>query len=75
MTALDGEDSCGTSMWQSLFEKPIVTQSLLLALEPWTQYAIFVRAYMISSMEQGAQSEIHYITTKQSGELFKMFLL
>ncbi|XP_033634340.1 insulin-like peptide receptor isoform X1 [Asterias rubens] len=65
VTALDGEDACGTSMWQSVLEKAENRIAIVVGLEPWTQYAIFVRAYMISSAEQGAQSEITYITTKE----------
>ncbi|XP_038076656.1 insulin-like peptide receptor [Patiria miniata] len=65
VTVLDGEDACGTSQWQTVYENPDKTGTMLVGLEPWTQYAIFVRSYLISNTEEGAQSDIKYITTKE----------
>ena len=67
VTVLDGEDACGTSLWQTTYVNPDSMGTMLVGLDPWTQYAVFVRSYMISNTEEGAQSDITYISTKEKG--------
>jgi hypothetical protein len=33
-------------------------------LEPYTQYAFYVKAYTLATEQKGAQSDINYFTTK-----------
>ncbi|XP_022110931.1 insulin-like peptide receptor isoform X2 [Acanthaster planci] len=65
VTIFDGEDACGTSQWETIYENPGEPFTLLVGLEPWTQYAIFVRSYMIANTGEGAQSDIKYVSTKE----------
>lgn len=46
----------------------------LSGLEPFTQYAYFIKTYAISSERSGARSGIHYFTTNPGSKLY-FFLL
>ena len=40
---------------------------ILFPLKPFTQYAIYVQTYMVTSASQGGMSPIEYFTTKPDG--------
>ena len=64
----EGEDTCGSSSWESQFVTPDEGNNrnmmrVILPLKAYTTYAFLVRSYMISSTNYGAKSEIMYIQT------------
>ncbi|RWS20057.1 Insulin-like peptide receptor, partial [Leptotrombidium deliense] len=74
VTMYDGRDACGSSEWDSIdyaidtttedqepYESTIVTQ-----LQPFTQYALFIRTYTMIGQKKGAISDIIYFTTMPS---------
>jgi insulin receptor len=68
ITLWEGRDACGNDGWNvedvndfTLTAK--VTQPLT-KLEPYTQYAYYVKAYTVATEGTGAQSLISYFTTK-----------
>lgn len=42
-------------------------------LQPYKQYAVYVKAYMTSSATIGAQSDMLYFTTKAISEFFVLY--
>ncbi|KAG8145205.1 putative Tyrosine-protein [Naja naja] len=73
VTEYDGQDACGSNSWNMVdVDLPSNKEDnpgiLLQPLKPWTQYAIYVKAVMLTMMENyhphGAKSEIVYIRTK-----------
>ena len=68
VTLWDGRDACGNDGWMvDDVNDFVVTDAIsfpLTNLEPYTQYAFYVRAYTLSTENVGAQSEIQYLTTK-----------
>ncbi|XP_070619089.1 insulin-like growth factor 1 receptor isoform X3 [Erythrolamprus reginae] len=73
VTEYDGQDACGSNSWNMVdvdlpSNKDDNPGILLQPLKPWTQYAIYVKAVMLTMMENhhphGAKSEIVYIRTK-----------
>lgn len=76
VTEYDGQDACGSNSWNMVdVDLPPNKEDnpgiLLQVLKPWTQYAIYVKAVMLTMMENhhhGAKSEIVYIRTKAGGK-------
>uniref|UniRef100_A0A8C4N3W1 Tyrosine-protein kinase receptor n=1 Tax=Eptatretus burgeri TaxID=7764 RepID=A0A8C4N3W1_EPTBU len=83
----EGQDACDSNGWMSVdvdtpvLSKPstpgVVVQpdnypgTLITHLRPWTQYAIFVRAFVLTTSDEGrgnhgAKSRIIYVRTSQS---------
>ena len=88
MDEFEGQDACDSNGWMSVdvdtpvLSKPstpgVVVQpnncpgTLITRLRPWTQYAIFVRAFVLTTLDEGrgnhgAKSRIIYVRTNQSG--------
>ena len=44
-------------------------------LEPFKQYALFVRSYTVATADRGAMTPILYFTTKSDGRQFYTFSL
>ncbi|XP_070542081.1 insulin-like peptide receptor [Ptychodera flava] len=65
ITEFDGQDACGSIVWQRQDVRADETTTVLTDLEPWTQYAIIVKAYTIAESSQGAKSDIMYVKTLQ----------
>ena len=74
ITLFDGRDACGNDGWivddvpvsqDSVEENHLITQ-----LKPYTQYAYYIKTYMISTGGSGAQSPLQYFRTKPSSEFF-----
>ncbi|XP_077974571.1 insulin-like growth factor 1 receptor isoform X2 [Styela clava] len=72
-TRFEGLYACGKSSW--LIKDKLVnpqdfhfniTDAVLHNLKPFTQYALYVRTYMTSTAQKGAQSEIIYFMTEPS---------
>ena len=42
--------------------------SIMIPLKPFTQYAVYVQSYTISTADRGAMSPIVYFTTDPDGE-------
>lgn len=77
VTEYDGQDACGSNSWNMVdVDLPSNKEDnpgiLLQGLKPWTQYAIYVKAVMLTMMESyhahGAKSEIAYIRTQAAGK-------
>ncbi|XP_078480098.1 insulin-like growth factor 1 receptor isoform X1 [Lampetra fluviatilis] len=78
VSEFDQQDACGSNSWTARdleFRAGLNPQEMsnpsiiLLSLKPWTQYAIFVRAFTLTTTSgdinnQGAKSEVVYIRTK-----------
>uniref|UniRef100_A0A8C7J4Z1 Tyrosine-protein kinase receptor n=1 Tax=Oncorhynchus kisutch TaxID=8019 RepID=A0A8C7J4Z1_ONCKI len=71
VTEFDGQDACGSN-WVIIDLDPPLTillflpGTLILALKPWTQYAIMVKTQLSASDEHqvlGAKSKITYVRT------------
>lgn len=67
VTLYDGRDACGGDGWHvdditDLNGKGPVTH-IMTHLEPYTQYAFYVKTYTISTVRTGAQSDIMYFRT------------
>lgn len=67
VTMYDGRDACGQDGWRTDDVTDYATSSRvsfpLTRLEPFTQYAYYVKTYSITSEQQGAQSAIQYFRT------------
>lgn len=66
VTLYDGRDACGGDGWHvdDITEKQDKEYTHIIThLEPYTQYAYYVKTYTISSETTGAQSDIEYFTT------------
>uniref|UniRef100_A0A3B1J7U9 Tyrosine-protein kinase receptor n=1 Tax=Astyanax mexicanus TaxID=7994 RepID=A0A3B1J7U9_ASTMX len=76
VTEFDGQDACGSNSWVIADVDPPQRATdgkeqqepgyLILALKPWTQYAIMVKTQLSASDEHqvhGAKSEIIYVRT------------
>ncbi|XP_041463958.1 insulin-like peptide receptor [Lytechinus variegatus] len=66
VTELDGEDACGTSLWEVQYIPPTETSTFVANLKPWTQYAFMVRTYTIAGAQFSARSNIQYLLTPES---------
>ncbi|KAG5669147.1 hypothetical protein PVAND_017042 [Polypedilum vanderplanki] len=68
VTLWDGRDACGNDGWsvkdKNDFRDNKKISQPLTKLEPYTQYAYYVKAYTLATEKYGAQSEISYFTTK-----------
>lgn len=68
VTLWDGRDACGNDGWSvedvNDFSHSQKISQPLTKLEPFTQYAYYVKAYTLATERTGAQSEIKYFTTK-----------
>jgi len=68
VTLWDGRDACGNDGWSvedvNDFSHSEKISQPLTKLEPYTQYAYYVKAYTLATEKTGAQSEISYFTTK-----------
>lgn len=68
VTLWDGRDACGNDGWSvedvNTFSSTDQINQPLTKLEPYTQYAYYVKAYTLATEQKGAQSEIQYFTTK-----------
>lgn len=67
ITIWDGRDACGNDGWLvddvNDFDKSDSISFPLTKLEPFTQYAYYVKAYTVATEKTGAQSEISYFRT------------
>lgn len=81
VTEFDGRDFSGSNSWVIADVDPPQRSSdgrqqqepgfLIVALKPWTQYAIMVKAQLSTSDEhqvQGAKSQIIYVRTNATSE-------
>lgn len=66
VTELDGEDACGTSLWEVQYVRPDAVSTFVPNLKPWTQYAFMVRTYTIAGAQFSARSNIHYLLTPEA---------
>ncbi|XP_053320288.1 insulin receptor [Spea bombifrons] len=79
VTEFDGQDACGSNSWTVVDVDPPTRSTdgktpsspgwLLRGLNPWTQYAVFVKTLVSSSDERrtyGAKSDIIYIRTNET---------
>ncbi|XP_059487087.1 insulin-like receptor [Neocloeon triangulifer] len=71
ITFFDGRDACGNDGWMVDDEPPSPDSAqvnhLIGHLKPYTQYAYYIKTYMLSSRHskaQGAQSPLQYFRTK-----------
>lgn len=68
VTLWEGRDACGNDGWSvedvNSFRNNDQINQPLTKLEPYTQYAYYVKAYTLATEQKGAQSEIKYFTTK-----------
>lgn len=48
---------------------------LLAQLKPYTQYAFYVKTYIVATERSGAQSPIYYFRTLPDGKVFFSILL
>lgn len=68
VTIWEGRDACGNDGWMlediNDFERGDMIAFPLVNLEPFKQYAFYVKAYTLSTEQNGAQSEIQYIRTQ-----------
>lgn len=68
VTLWDGRDACGNDGWSvedvNDFSHSEKISQPLTKLEPFTQYAYYVKAYTLATEKTGAQSEINYFITK-----------
>lgn len=64
VTLFDGRDACGFDGWQnddiSVSKKPYF---VFTHLEPFTQYAFYVKTVQLASSPNGGESDIKYFTT------------
>lgn len=71
VTIWEGRDACGNDGWMLEDINDFVPNDQiafpLTNLEPFTQYAFYVKAYTLSTEQNGAQSDIQYIRT-QAGQ-------
>lgn len=71
VTIWEGRDACGNDGWMLEDINDFVPRDMiafpLTNLEPFTQYAFYVKAYTLSTEQNGAQSDIQYIRT-QAGQ-------
>lgn len=67
ITIWDGRDACGNDGWLvddvNDFDKTDSISFPLTKLEPYTQYAYYVKAYTVATEKTGAQSDISYFRT------------
>lgn len=67
VTMYDGRDACGQDGWRTDDVTDYAVSSKvafpLTRLEPFTQYAYYVKTYIIASEQQGGQSSIQYFQT------------
>uniref|UniRef100_A0A336M6T9 Tyrosine-protein kinase receptor n=1 Tax=Culicoides sonorensis TaxID=179676 RepID=A0A336M6T9_CULSO len=63
VTLYDGRDACGMDGWEIDDVGPNDNTHPLTKLKPFTQYAYYVKTLMISSENNGGQSEIRYFKT------------
>uniref|UniRef100_UPI00358E5829 insulin receptor-like n=1 Tax=Myxine glutinosa TaxID=7769 RepID=UPI00358E5829 len=77
VTELDGQDVCGFNSWTVIDIEThksykarasgALPSAMLRGLKPWTQYAVFVRAYMLNEhLGHGAKSNVLFIRTNAS---------
>uniref|UniRef100_A0A8C7ZHT9 Tyrosine-protein kinase receptor n=1 Tax=Oryzias sinensis TaxID=183150 RepID=A0A8C7ZHT9_9TELE len=74
ITEFDGQDGCGSNSWHMVDvdlsqDEKLDPKVTLQHLNPWTQYAIFVRAITLQVEDKhitGAKSDIIYIRTRPS---------
>lgn len=68
VTLYDGRDACGGDGWK-VEDVPNIDKSLeqfpvfMSRLEPYTQYAYYIKTYTIASEPYGGQTEINYLMT------------
>lgn len=67
ITLWDGRDACGNDGWLvddvNDFTNVDTISFPLTKLEPYTQYAYYIKAYTLATERTGAQSEIQYFRT------------
>lgn len=65
VTLYDGRDACKGDVWKMADADPGVDMQIIAHLKPFTQYAVYVKAYTLPTMStaQGAQSNITYFKT------------
>ncbi|RWS28280.1 Insulin-like peptide receptor [Leptotrombidium deliense] len=75
VTIYDGRDACGSSEWDSIDyaidttttdDQQPYESSIVTPLQPFTQYALFIRTYTMTGEKRGAISDIIYFTTMPS---------
>lgn len=65
VTLYDGRDACKGDVWKMVDADVGVDVQIIAHLKPFTQYAVYVKAYTLftTTSTQGAQSEIFYFKT------------
>ncbi|KAH9370688.1 hypothetical protein HPB48_014005 [Haemaphysalis longicornis] len=65
VTLYDGRDACKGDVWKMADADPGVNMQIISHLRPFTQYAVYVKAYTLPTVAtaQGAQSNITYFKT------------
>lgn len=64
VTLLDGRDACGFDSWYKDDAKVDQTWYIYFSLEPYTQYAFYLKTVQLASSQTGGESDIIYFTTK-----------
>ncbi|GAB6018965.1 hypothetical protein CHUAL_000605 [Chamberlinius hualienensis] len=70
LSIFDDQDACSTDSWkiidvpahQNDYRQPVVTD-MIVGLKSYTQYAVYVKTYTVSSEKKGGQSNIIYFKT------------
>ncbi|XP_077988842.1 insulin-like peptide receptor [Glandiceps talaboti] len=65
VTEFDGQDACGSPFWHRQDNPAHSRNTAITNLQPWTQYAIYIKTYTIAGSLKGAKSDIIYVTTLQ----------
>ncbi|KAL1429959.1 hypothetical protein MTO96_015453 [Rhipicephalus appendiculatus] len=65
VTLYDGRDACKGDVWKMVDADVGVDVQIIAHLKPFTQYAVYVKAYTLftTTSTQGAQSDIFYFKT------------
>lgn len=63
VTLFDGRDACKGDVWKTADSDPGANMQIITHLKPFTQYAVYVKAYTLPTAAQGAQSDITYFKT------------
>lgn len=65
VTLYDGRDACKGDVWKMVDAEVGVDVQIIAHLKPFTQYAVYVKAYTLftTTSTQGAQSDIFYFKT------------
>ncbi|XP_064474784.1 insulin-like growth factor 1 receptor [Ornithodoros turicata] len=66
VTLYDGRDACKGDVWNMIDTEKGHFEQFISPLKPFTQYAFYVKAYILPPETKGAQSDIFYFRTDPS---------